>query len=145
MKSNVNENRNRLARKLASVTGIFVLAATALGAGIYSHSLREIDSGAQDSMVLDRLAQASRFRALLQKLNSGQVAEARQFLKIALADDVREANRLAATANPDAVAEVKFTLAEIARDEKAHPECYAVEPPAPSARSMQIARHVAKP
>jgi len=144
MKSNINENRNRLALKLLLLTGVFVVAAAAFGAGVYSNSLREIDSRAQDSMVLDRLMEASKFDLLLQKLNTGKAGEARQLLKIALADDLKEANRLAANANPTAVAQVKVALADIAREQKAHPDYYAVEQSRHSSGSMQIARHDVK-
>src|ERR1700678_1528858 len=104
MKSNINNNRSRLAQGILLLAGVFVVTAAAFGAGIYARSMREIDGNAQDAMVLDRLVQASRFRLLLDRLNSGQVAEARQFLKVALASDISEAHKLAATANPDAVA-----------------------------------------
>jgi len=144
MKSNNNENRNRLALKLLVLGGVFAVAAAAFGAGVYSKSLREIDGRMQDSMVLDRLVEASKFNQLIQKLNSGRTAEARQFLKITLADDLREAKKLAATANPTAVEQVKFTMTDIARQEKAHPEYYAIEELPHVSGTMQIARHDVK-
>ena len=144
MKSNNNENRNRLARKLLLLGGVLIVAATASGMMIYSNSLREIESRAQDSMVLDRLVEATKFNLLIQQLNKSKAPEARQFLKIALADDLREADRLAANANPETVAELAFTMAEIARAERAHPEYYAVKQPVHSARVVQIVRHEVK-
>jgi hypothetical protein len=145
MKSNINENRNRLARKLLALGSVFVLAAAAFGAGVYSNSLREIDDRMQDSMVLDRLVQASKFNLLIQNLNGGKAAETRQLLKIMLADDLQEAKRLAATATPAGVAQLKFTMMDIGRQEKAHPEYYTLEQPVRASGTMQIARHDVKP
>jgi hypothetical protein len=141
MKPNVNQNRNGLARKLLLVCGVFVVTATVVGAGMYSNSVREIDSSGQDSTVLDRLVQARKFNLLIQELNSGHVAEARRFLNIALASDIRQVNRQAATANPTTAAEAKFALAEFARAEKAHPKYYTVEQRVKAPVILQIARH----
>ena len=146
MKPNVNNNQNRLARMFLLLSGVFVVTAAAVGTEIYSNSIQRIERAEQDSAVLDRLAQASRLYVLVHELNNGHTAEARQFVKLALAGEMRQAQKLAATANPAAVAEVQVTLAQLARDEKAHPEYYALDQTKGlKARSIQIARHDVKP
>ncbi len=142
MKSNNNENRSGLAQKALVLCGICVLVATAFGAGFYSKLLREIENGQQDSVVLDRLVEARRYNELVKELNNGQLAEAKKFLKRGLADDIHLAQMLAATADPAAVAEVKFALKQLALDQQAHPEYYLTEVKSP--QTIQIARHEVK-
>jgi hypothetical protein len=144
MKSNVNKNQNRLMLKLLLLSGVFVVAATAIGARLYSTSIQEAEHCQQDEAMLDRLVQARKFDLLIQELNSGHTAEARRFLNIMFASDIQQANKLVATAGPTTAAEAKFTLADFARAEKAHPEYYAVEQNAKTpVGSVQLARHVA--
>jgi len=113
MKTNVNNNKNGLAKKaLLLACGILVVGAAALGVGNYQQTLRELETREHDALVLDRLGQAARFNILIRELNSGKSAEARHYLNVALADDIAEAKVLAADANPGTVAQATCTRSE---------------------------------
>jgi hypothetical protein len=146
MKPNVNENKTGLAQKGLLLVGAATIIAAAFAAGAYSNAVRQSESFEPNDAVMSRLLDARRSNLIIQCLNRGHEAEAKQYLQVSFADDVHAAERLVEGATPGAVAEFKVALALLARDEKAHPEFYAIaKPAAPSSPSMQIARHLAKP
>ena len=148
MKSTNHQNRSTLVRRSLAVLGILGLTALAFGAGTYSELTRKIEKTQQDAKVLDYLTQAARIKLLLQALNKGQVAEARGVLTLTLTDDLRMAGTLISTANPGPAEQARSTIAQFAKDRLVHPEYYVASVrPADlhRVRSMQVARHDAKP
>lgn len=143
MKSNQNENGKRLARKLLLVSGVIALAMTAGTAREFARVLRQTEKSEQDVAVLDRLLEARRLNVLIHQLNSGHTAEAHRFLNTAFAADLRVAEKLGATANPSAAGEVKCALAQFAKDEKVHPDYYAVAQVKTTPSNLQLARRQA--
>lgn len=140
MKSNNNEKRKGVSLPFVIVSGILMLGAMAGGAAMYAKTIQDMENHEQDLAALDRLVQARKFNLVIQDLNRGKIAEARQFLSSAFASDLREANKMTVS-DARAAAEVKTVLGSFARNIKAHPEYYEMAELDKPAKNLQIARH----
>ncbi len=130
MKQNLKDDI--LTRKSSGLFALVAVLALGISAVAYDEVHQSINAGEKDLAMVDRLNEAAHLHVLLAQLSNGKLEEAKQQLKAKLADDLAAISPLVASSSQDAAGYARCVLAQMDRDQKAHPDYYLASSPAPT-------------
>jgi hypothetical protein len=122
MKQNLKDD---ILTKISSV--LFpLIAVLALGISVaaYVEVQHRITAGEKDLAMVDQLNEAVHLHALLGQISRGHVDEVKLQLKVEMAEDLVAMKPLVASSSPEAAGYARCVLAQIGRQQKAHPDYY---------------------
>jgi len=126
MKQNLKDDI--LTRKSPGLFALVAVLALGVSAAAYDEVHQKINAGEKDLAMVDRLNEVAHLHVLLAQLSNGKLEEAKQQLKAKLADDLAAISPLVASSSQAAAGYARCVLAQMDRDQKAHPDYYLASP-----------------
>ncbi len=136
MKQNLKDDI--LKKILSTVIPLIAVLALGISVAAYVEVHNGITAGEKDLAMVDQLNEAAHLHVLLRQISSGRVDEAKSQLKVQLVEDLAAMKPLVASASPEAAGYARCVLAQIDRQQKAHPDYYLTSSKSTSLENAKV-------